>query len=406
LTCVAFCYHPDLALARAQWATTQAGQITAAQRPNPSVTFTPGYDTQIPGAPSPWILPVALDVPIETAGKRGYRVAQARHLSESAYWKWIGAIWQTRSRVRAAWLALNVADRTRALLQEEELAQSNVVSLLQGQVAAGVASGFEVTQARVAFDTAKVARQDAERQYIQARAQLASALGLPGAALATAQFAGEELELLPESLAAPEVRAQALVNRSDVRGALADFAASQSALQLAIAGQYPDLHLGPGYAWNAGSAGDNEWQLGATVTLPVFNRNRGAIAEAKAKREEAALNFQSVQAQAIGQIDGALAVFRAALQQYRSASALRDSLEQRLQSVRAMQRVGDVGPLELANAQVEFQTGAVARLDALDKAQQALGQLEDAMQSPLTLPGAQIQNAQKAQTNLFSQRER
>ena len=88
----------------------------------------------------------------------------------------------------------------------------------------------------------------------------------------------------PRDLTEPEVRRQALLNRADVRGALAEYAASQSALQLEIANQYPDVHLGPGYGWNTGNAGDNEWTLGVTLDLPVLNHNQGPVAEAKAKR--------------------------------------------------------------------------------------------------------------------------
>ncbi|HEY3864213.1 MAG TPA: TolC family protein [Verrucomicrobiae bacterium] len=386
LACVAFYYHPDLRLARAQWESAAAAIITAGQRPNPSVTVTPGYDAQIPSAPSPWIVPLSFDLPIETAGKRRYRVAQQRQLAEAAYWKWVGAIWQARGGVRAALLNLQAAGRSRVLFDEQLAAQSNVVRLLEGQVTAGAASGFDLTQARVAFDTSRLARQDAERQQIQARAQLATALGLPAAALEGARFAEDELESVPANLAEPDVRKQALLGRADVRAALAQYAASQSALQLAIAGQYPDVHLGPGYAWNNGSAGDSEWQLGLTVSLPILNHNQGGVAEAEANRREMAASFMSVQAQAIGQIDGALAGYRAALEELRVAKTLLDELGQRLKSARSMLDAGEVDPLTQANAEAEFSSGAVSRLDALVKAQQALAQLEDATQSPLTLP--------------------
>ena len=49
--------------------------------------------------------------------------------------------------------------------------------------------------------------------------------------------------------------------------------------------------------------------------------------------------------------------------------------------------------LAVAGAEVEFNTGAQNRLDALVKAQQALGQLEDAIQSPLTLPASTLDAA-------------
>ena len=78
-----------------------------------------------------------------------------------------------------------------------------------------------------------------------------------------------------------------------------------------MAKQYPDIHLAPGYFWNAGSAGENDWQLGATVELPLLNRHRGPIAEAAARREASAARFLALQAKVITEIDGAVASFRA-----------------------------------------------------------------------------------------------
>jgi outer membrane protein TolC len=351
---------------------------------------TPGYDSQIPGNFSPWLVALNLDVPIETAGKRGKRLAQAGHLSEAARWNFVSAAWQTRSRLRAALLNLYAARETESLLTLQEAAQSNVVRLLEGQSAAGAVSDFEVTQARVALDTTRLARQDADGQRRQARVQLANALGLPLRALAGVKLSFAGLNQFPGQLTQPEVRRQALLNRADVRGALAAYAASQSALQLEIANQYPDVHLGPGYGWNTGNAGDNEWTLGLAVTLPVLNQNQGPIAEAKAKRAEAAAHFLTVQTTAIGEIDSALAGYQAALQQAATAKALLDNLQKRLNSVRAQAEAGEVDPLMVANAEAEFGAGAQNRLGTLVKAQQALGQLEDAVQSPLTLPPSKL----------------
>ena len=112
LTLVAFYYQPALAEARAQWASAQAAKITAGERPNPTLSATPGYDSQIPGNFSPWLVSLNLDVPVETAGKRGKRLAQAGHLSEAARWNFVSAAWQTRSRLRAALLNLYSARET------------------------------------------------------------------------------------------------------------------------------------------------------------------------------------------------------------------------------------------------------------------------------------------------------
>jgi cobalt-zinc-cadmium efflux system outer membrane protein len=384
LTLAAFYYQPALAEARAQWASVRATRVTAGQRPNPTVGFTPTYDTT---TPPPWIFGVTWDIPIETAGKRGRRIAQADHFSEAARWNFVAAAWQTRSHVRTAWLNLHAARENESLLARQESAQSNVVRLLEGQLAVGAMSDFEVTQARVALNTTRLARQDATGQYGQARVQLANALGLPLHALDDAPFSFAGLDQFPQDLTAPEIRRQAVLNRADVRGALAEYAASQSALQLEIAKQYPDLHLNPGYELDQT---DNKWSLGVTLELPVLSHNQGPVAEAKAKRAEAAAHFLMVQAQAIGEIDSALAGYRAALSQTKTAAALQDDLQKQLDSVRAQVQAGEIDSAALANAEVEFCAGAKSRLDSLIKAQQALGQLEDAVQSPLTLPPATL----------------
>lgn len=394
LTLVAFYYQPALAEARAQLLVAQAAKITAAQRPNPTVSVTPGYDSQIPGTPSPWIVPVSVDVPIETAGKRGKRMAEAEHLAEAARWNLVGAVWQVRSQIRTALLNFYSARETVALLTRQEAAQRNVVRLLEGQFTAGAVSSYEVSQARTALAATQLAQQDAAGKFSQARVELAHALGVPRRALDGVKFSSAELNRFPRDLTRPEVRRQALLNRADVRGALAEYAASQSALQLEIANQYPDIHLGPGYGWNTGSANDNEWELGLSVTLPLLNHNQGPVAEAEARRTLAAAHFLTVQANALAAIDSALAGYRAALQQVTTAKALLDNSQKQLDAVRAQAQAGETDPLAVANAEVEYATGGQSRLNALVSAQQALGQLEDAVQSPLTLPAAAVEAAE------------
>ncbi|MGD0349405.1 MAG: TolC family protein [Verrucomicrobiota bacterium] len=396
LTLVAFYYQPALAEARAQWASAQAAKITAGERPNPSVGFTPTYDAT---TPPPWLFGVTWDIPIETAGKRGKRIAEAEHLSEAARWNFVSAAWQTRSRVRAALFNLYSARETEALLARQESAQSNVVRLLEGQFGIGAVSSYEVTQARVALETTQLALQDATGQRRQARVQLANALGLPLRALDGVRLSFAGLDQFPLELTKPDVRRQAILSRADVRGALAEYAASQSALQLEIARQYPDLHLGPGYELDQT---DNKWSLGVTLDLPILNQNQGPVAEAEAKRTQAAAHFLTVQTTAIGEIDSALAGYDAALQKSATAQALLGDLQKQLASVRAQAQAGEVAPLTVANAEAEYAVGAQNRLDALVKAQQTLGQLEDAVQSPLTLASETLDAAQ----NIPSQTEK
>ncbi len=272
LVLAALYFQPELDVARAQWAVAQAGIITAGQRPNPSLSVSPGYDTTT-SVPSPWIVTSTLDVPLETAGKRRHRVAQATHLSEAARLKLASVAWQVRSRVRMNLVQLQVAQETQKLLKDQQATQSELIRLLQLQLDAGAISAFEVTQARLEADKTRLALYDAERQYAEARVQLAAAMGVPVSALEGVTFSFDGLTTLPSEVSFAEARRQALLNRPDILSALAEYAASQSALQLEVARQFPDINLSPGYEYDQG---DNKWSLGLSVTLPGAESKPGS----------------------------------------------------------------------------------------------------------------------------------
>lgn len=396
LTLAAFYYQPALAEARSSLLAAQATRITAGERPNPTLSVTPGYDAGVPGAVHPWIVPLSFDWPIETAGKRGYRLAEARYLAVAARWELVGSVWQVRSRLRAALLALYTARLSESLLAREESTEQDIVRLLEGRFRAGDVSSYEVAQARIELDRVTLAQQEAAGRLRQSRIALAGALGVPLRALDDAKFSFIDLKSFPIELTQPQIRQRALLDRADVRGALARYAASQSALQLQIAQQWPDIHVGPGFAWNAQLVDDTQWELGLSLPLPVLNQNQGQIAEASAQRALAAAHFLTVQTAAVTEIDSARAAYNSARMQLATADSLLGNLERQLSSIKAQVTVGELQPVDLANARLAYDAGAQNRLDALDRAQQALGRLEDAMQSPLTLKSATLHTVQPA----------
>jgi len=95
LTLAALYFNSALDAARARAAAAEAAIVTAGARPNPTITLTPGI-------PSPYLLGFDLELPIETAGKRGKRIAEAEQVAEGARWDFISAAWAVRSNVRGA----------------------------------------------------------------------------------------------------------------------------------------------------------------------------------------------------------------------------------------------------------------------------------------------------------------
>ena len=97
-----------------------------------------------------------------------------------------------------------------------------------------------------------------------------------------------------------DMRRQAVTHRADILSALMEYESAQSALQLEIAKQYPDLDIGAGYQLDQT---DSKWTLGINLTLPVLNRNAGPIAEAEAARTEAAARFLALQSGVLAEVD-------------------------------------------------------------------------------------------------------
>ena len=176
------------------------------------------------------------------------------------------------------------ATETAGLLRSRGTIQEDSIKLLEEMFNAGEISANELGQARILRDEARLAMLDAEKQQVQARARLAGVIGVPAKALESKELSFAVFEALPEDVPPAELQRQALLSRADLLAALAEYQASQSALQHEIARQYPDVQIGPGYEFDQS---ENKWALGLSVTLPVFNQNRGAIATAEADRAQA-----------------------------------------------------------------------------------------------------------------------
>ncbi len=378
LTLAAFYFHPDLDVARADLAVAQAATVTAGGRANPAVAASAGYDTTTDVRTiSPWILTFNLDIPLTTAGKRRHRIAEAAGLADAARFHLASVAWGVRSGVRAALVELAATTRSGALLSRQEAILSENATLLDRQLEAGEVSPFEATQGHLALTSAKLAVEAAEARTLAARGQLAAALGVPQAALADVHFSVDDIAKTDTEVPAAAARREALLNRADVLGALAEYDASQAALALEIARQYPDLSLGPGYEFDQG---EDKWFLALSLPLPLMNRNRGPIAEAEARRQAAAAHFNAVQADAMGRIDRAVQAYAAAKKALATASAIGADAAAQQRLARARFDAGEISRLELGTADLELVTAELARLDAEARADAALGTLEDAMQ--------------------------
>ena len=370
--------HTDIALTQAQYETAKATIVTAGERLNPTITVGPQIVTPFKLNAGSYALD--FDWPIETAGKRGHRLAQAHEQVRAAALRITDASWQVRSRVRKALLELYAGQSKKVLIEAEVVQQQQVVAAMNVRVAAGELGRPETIQARLLLAQFQLQSADATKASILGKASLAEALGMSveGLAGATFAFAPFENRLAPRNIRA--LQRAALTQRADVLASLADYVVAEAALRLEIAKQYPDIHLNPGYQFDAGL---NKWALGFTITPPLLSHNAGPIAEAEGKRAEAAAKFNSVQAKALAEVERAEAGINAAQLKFTMTQSLLVEQEKQLVSAKKIAAVGAADHLSVVAAQLEHDAAAAARLDAHVEFQQALGDLEAATQTTL-----------------------
>src|SRR5262249_39717111 len=157
------------------------------------------------------------------------------------------------AQVRDAMLALYGASERATLLWRKAHALQQIVAMVRKRRAVGEKAGPAVdaalaaaTQAQADLAAAGIAQQDA-------RAPLAAAIGVPVAAIDGIAIDFDAVATIPPAPPDASARRNAIFDRADLLASLADYAAAESALQLEVAKQYPDIHLGSGYTYDTGT---------------------------------------------------------------------------------------------------------------------------------------------------------
>lgn len=384
LSLAALYFHPDMEISRSKLALARAGVTTAGQIPNPILNF----DKALHGVvvdPTPWTVGFVLNLVLELGGKRERRLELAQHLVDAAIQDISTAAWQVRGTVRSTLLDYWAAHGRLRLIAKRKAAQAAIVDLLERRFTAGDASALDVARERINLSQVELASRDAERQAADARARLATSVGVPLRALESVQVslaAFEHPAVVPDlaELTTGVLRQQALQGRTDVLGLLAEYEASQAALRLELAKRFPNITVGPGYTYDQG---DDLYTLGLSFELPIFNQNQGPIAEAEARRKQAAARFTALQAKIIGDIDRAIERYRAAVRARATAEELRQSQVRRRQQVERSVRLGEADKLALLTVDQEQSVVDLARFEAEVQLREALAAIEDAIQKSL-----------------------
>jgi outer membrane protein, heavy metal efflux system len=373
--------NPELAVARAEIQAAVAHEITAAELPNPDITLQSEYARH---DPHPWLYGISLNWLLRSGERRHLDTEIARLDTSSARLQLMDHAWAVRRSLAAALCEWESARQRAALLEQLAGSQDRLIELEQRRVKAGEDAPGELIlmqQARIQIEQQVAELRSAANA---AQAAIAKAVGVPAQALDGVQIEwpdwGEPATVADAKW--QQLREQALLSRADLGVAIAEYAGAEAKLQLAIAHQYPQFTLSPGYYWDHGIA---KFPFDVGFTLPL-NGNRGEIAEARAARELAGQKLLALQADIYGAIEAAERDERIARQSADAAQRRLASVRQQVEQANLALRLGAAGAQENLSAQILAAQAELEVLQTRTQLQASRNNLEDVLHAPLSGP--------------------
>lgn len=377
---VALVFNADLRVSRLRAGVTRASADTAGLWEDPSL----GVDLAriIESTPEPWKAfgSLSLTIPISGRMEVAKQHANAAHAAELA--RVSQQEWGLRMEVRRAWTNWSALAAQHAATRDVGVQAGDILALVaimeqSGEMARTQARLFRIEQATKAADLATL-----ESRVRESELRLKRLMGLAPHAAVAFHASGigppptSEIENGEEGVHA------AVIERSNpaLRVARAEHAIAEKALELAIRAQYPDLVIGPGFGREDGM---DQVLLGLSLPLPIVNGNRGAIGEARARRDVASASVEAA-------LEGAMADVQAAMVRRAAATARREALESTIvplveaqyADARELARLGEVNTLVLLESITRQHEAQVALIDARREESLAWIDLSEALGDP------------------------
>lgn len=336
---------------------------------------------------------VELSVPIEYGGKRTRRMDVAAAELRAAE-----AVIADRERriaadVRRLYVRAIAAARELAFTNELARIDAEVGNILEIRVREGDAPPLEASQLRVEIDRLLSRRAMLEGRRRAAELELATIIGAPAnERIEVGDGYGEGIDV-PTAQEAVRI---AFEQRPDLRAAELQIEAARAGLRLANVQALPDVSIFGGYA--KGRAGfddtpvgpltdqDQLINAGVAISLPIFNRNQGARAEAAAAIEQASRLRDMLELQIRAEVESAIARYRAAdaaVEVFRQGVIERSA--QNVRTIRAAWEAGAFTVTELLAERRRLVDAQRELTDAVTERALALIDLQAAVAAPIQI---------------------
>jgi len=393
---LALMQSPELAAFSWEVRAREARILHAARPPNPVVSTlledigASGRASGADGVVQPQAT-IQLSQMIELGGKRAARQRLAESARDLAAWDYEAARIDVFTRVARTFVDVLASQQGVAVSEQTMRLVDEVQQTVSARVTAGVVSPIEQTKAEVSLAAVRIELARAQRTLAADRSRLAA---LWGSNSARFQSAAGDLTVLPGVPPIEEIHSR-LAQNPDLARWAAEIAQRQAALDLERTKRVPDVTVSAGYR-RFTDIDSNALLIGASVPLPLFDRNRAAIEEANVRLSKA----QSEQRAAQLRVSATLA------EAYRTLASAQDELatltanvipgaRSAFDATSEGYRLGRFGYLEVLEAQRTLVSANAQYLRALSEFHKAVADVERLIGAPLAamapVPPAVIQ---------------
>jgi len=329
----------------------------------------------------PWLGAIAIDLPLDFGGRRDSRVSAADLAVVQARYDYAETIWATRSAIARARIDRLFVDRLAPLATRALALRQDRYDRMQARVRAGEEAGPIAILAQTELAAAERRVRDIAARRDQADIALAAAIGVDRMAVAGLPLEPLSSELpLPSSVDLTRWRGEAASGRRDLLRAIVDYDLAENAVRLEVANQYPALRIQPGYTYERGLV---KLPFGLNLQLPPVDFNRAAIDAAEARRAQAGIKLENVQAAILAEVDRTAAALAAQAAAER-LTATRDLPQARklASTAAANLRTGEGDRVDADAADTTAIETEIALVEAERLAWLATVDLEDALRRP------------------------
>jgi len=297
----------------------RADELTASLRANP---FAYGgaqllpykrYSSQDnPGGPAQYDINVTY--PVDVSHKRQARMASAHQARRTVEAQFQDAVRQEVDSLYTAYVDVLAARETLRFSQASLVAIDQAVASQEKSDDKSVEAQLQRDHVEVHRDSIELGILDAQANLKQARRALATILNIPREYADRVELRGTLRDTQNGAAPAEDLIAMALVARPDLNAYRMSLCRAMADVRLAKANRLSDIYvLYEPYTYqdNApfGFAGAKSWALGATVPLPIYDRNQGNIRKASVNVEQSKLEVEAIERRVAAEVDDARAEY-------------------------------------------------------------------------------------------------